>query len=108
MFGRLKDFKTNFHVDDTAEPQLDGLNARVLATASGGELNASCNHTITASCLQQLYGTAGYRPSAGNQNVIGITGYLGQFANMADLQLFYANQTPDALGSNFELISING
>ena len=108
MFGSLKDFKTNFHVDDTVEPQLDGFDTPILATASGGRLNASCNHTITASCLKQLYGTAGYQPSAGNQNRIGITGFLGQFANIADLQLFYANQTPDALGSSFELISING
>lgn len=39
---------------------------------------------------------------------IGITGYLDQFANMEDLQLFYADQRPDALNSSFKVVSVNG
>ena len=32
----------------------------------------------------------------------------GQFANINDLQLFYADQRPDAVGSNFTFVSVNG
>ena len=32
----------------------------------------------------------------------------GQFANIHDLQLFYANQQPAAEGSNFTFVSVNG
>jgi tripeptidyl-peptidase-1 len=106
MFGRWNGFKTNVHVDNTPDSQLDSFGSQILA--SGSTLDPSCNHTITITCLQHLYGTAGYKPSAGTLNQIGITGFLGEFANIADLQLFYANQTPAALGSNFTLITING
>ena len=106
MFGRWNDFKTNVHIDKTPDSQFDDIGSRILV--SGSALDPSCNHTITITCLQRLYGTAGYTPLAGTSNQIGITGFLGEFANIVDLQLFYANQTPDALGSDFTFIPING
>ncbi|TCD70006.1 hypothetical protein EIP91_005256 [Steccherinum ochraceum] len=77
-------------------------------SAYNGHVDASCNETITLSCLQQLYNAVGYTPSADNGNQIGITGYLAQFANLADLQSFYADQRPDALNSSFTFVSVNG
>lgn len=76
-------------------------------TASGGLVDASCNTTITITCLKQLYNAVGFVPSA-KGNKIGITGYLDQFANIADLQMFFADQRPDAVNSTFTFISING
>ena len=32
----------------------------------------------------------------------------GQFANIADLQLFYKDQVPAAVGSSFALVSVDG
>ena len=32
----------------------------------------------------------------------------GQFANIADLQLFYADQVPAAVGTNFTFVSVDG
>jgi tripeptidyl-peptidase I len=32
----------------------------------------------------------------------------GQFANIADLETFYADQVPAAVGSNFTFVSVDG
>lgn len=79
----------------------------IVDPVSGLTVNASCNTTITISCLQQLYNFVGFQPSSLG-NSIGITGYLGQYANLQDLQSFYADQRPDALGSSYGYFSING
>jgi len=50
----------------------------------------------------------GYIPSASNGNQIGITGYLEEYANLADLQQFFADQRPDALNSSFKFVSVHG
>ena len=39
---------------------------------------------------------------------MGITAYLEQFANIEDLQTFFADQRPDALNSTFKFVSVNG
>lgn len=77
-------------------------------SASKGQVDASCNSTITVTCLQQLYNAVGFKPSGKNGNQIGITGYLEEFANIADLQLFFADQRPDAINSTFKFVSIKG
>lgn len=43
---------------------------------TGVTVDASCNTTITVSCLKQLYNAVGYVASNTPQNSIGITGYL--------------------------------
>ncbi|KAF8915388.1 peptidase S8/S53 domain-containing protein [Mucidula mucida] len=63
--------------------------------------------SITIDCLLQLYNATGFTPSAPG-NSIGITGYLEQYANEADLQSFYADQVPKAINSSFEVISVKG
>jgi tripeptidyl-peptidase-1 len=105
-FAHLKNFRSNSHWENMNDRKIDEL----LNSISGplGEVNGTCNSTITIACIQQLYGTIGYEPSAADRNQIAVTAYLGQFANIADLKLFYANQTPSALNSTFSVISING
>ncbi|KAI0048684.1 tripeptidyl peptidase A, partial [Auriscalpium vulgare] len=77
-------------------------------TANGQEVDASCNTTITISCLKQLYNAVDYVPAATKENSIALTGYLGNFANFADLQQFYADQVPAAVNSTFNVTFING
>ena len=48
---------------------------------------ASCASEITPACLFSLYNATGYVPAATNKNVLGVAGYLDQFANYADLQV---------------------
>lgn len=94
---------------------------------SGFSVPASCNTKITPDCLARLYGTKGYVPKATKKNAIGIAGYLDEFANDADLQAsilplnlnllininhnrqaFEKEFKPEAAGSGFTLVQLNG
>ncbi len=68
----------------------------------------NCNHTVTVSCLRELYNVSGYAPTATATNKIGITGYLGQFANNGDLQSFFKAEVPAAVNSTFQTVLVNG
>jgi tripeptidyl-peptidase I len=48
---------------------------------------SSCDTVITPSCLRALYNTIDYIPTATNLNKLGVTGYLDEYANRADLQV---------------------
>ena len=50
----------------------------------------------------------GYTPAATGKNKIGITGYLEEFANEVDLQSFYRTERPEAVGSSFKTVLVNG
>ena len=67
-----------------------------------------CSHAVTIACLRTLYNVSGYEPQATNQNKIGITGYLGQNANIADLQSFYNAELPAAVNTSFQTVLVNG
>ena len=54
------------------------------ALSAGASIPDSCNTTITPSCLRQLY-DINYTPTDLRISKLGITGYLEQFANFADL-----------------------
>jgi tripeptidyl-peptidase-1 len=75
---------------------------------SGVTVDLSCNETVTVECLQQLYNAVGYVPKNSKGNRIGVTGFLEQYANIEDLNTFYADQVPQAVGTSFEFISVNG
>ena len=103
--------RTGFHFQDhkqaavavaTDAPPID------VPSASGGQVDASCTSTITISCLQQLYNAVGYVPLANTGNQIAATGYLDQFANIDDFQLFFADQVPQAVDPSFTLVTVNG
>ncbi|CAL1700397.1 unnamed protein product [Somion occarium] len=109
LFSTLRGMDTTFRFSqDTPAPLSADAPPINIPSASGGKVDASCNTTITISCIQQLYNAVGFKPSGKNGNQIGITGYLEQFANIADLQSFYADQRPDALNSSFKFISVKG
>ena len=111
MFSRTKSLKTFFHfseMDKNAASVASDAPPINVPSASGGHVDASCNQIITITCLQQLYNAVGFTPSAKNGNQIGITGYLEQFANIQDLQSFFADQRPDALNSSFTTVLVNG
>ena len=111
MFSRTKALKTSFRFSDAQEKSVavpaDAPPISV-PSASGGHVDASCNQTITVTCILELYNAVGFKASATNGNQIGITGYLEQFANIQDLQTFFAEQRPDAVNSTFKTILING
>ncbi|QRV73000.1 tripeptidyl-peptidase I [Ceratobasidium sp. AG-Ba] len=97
MFGGPRRNKATFHYE--SDPKSKSIAAAVP--------DASCNSTITISCLQALYNTGNYTASV-KSNRLGIAGYLEEFANFADLQTFYKKYYPKATGSNFTVESVNG
>ncbi|KAH9059746.1 peptidase S8/S53 domain-containing protein, partial [Lactarius vividus] len=108
-FNRAQGQHTTFRfspVPDVDPPSLS--DDKISVEGSGVTVDPSCNTTITVSCLKQLYNAVGYVPKATNKNAIALTGYLEEFANFADLQQFYADQVPAAVGSSFDVVLING
>ncbi|EMD32617.1 hypothetical protein CERSUDRAFT_118652 [Gelatoporia subvermispora B] len=110
LFSTWRGMKSTIHSSQPAKPDtMSSAPPIKVPSASGGEVDASCNTTITVSCLKQLYNAVGFTPAGGkNGNQIAVTGYLEQFANIADLELFYADQVPAAVNTSFEVISVNG
>ncbi|RXW25417.1 hypothetical protein EST38_g412 [Candolleomyces aberdarensis] len=109
MFSRFNAMKSTIHWPEaekkasiTYKPPTTASNARLAA------VDPSCSSEITISCLHQLYNTGGYVQKATEKNSIGITGYLEQFANFADLKLFYEEQVPEAVNSTFEVVTVSG
>lgn len=72
--------------------------------------NVSCSEIMTIYCVQQLYQTTGYQPvpASKSKNMIAVTGFDEEFANEADLQSFYQDERPDAVGSSFNTVLVNG
>ncbi|KAK0190627.1 tripeptidyl peptidase A [Armillaria mellea] len=108
IFSRMKGFRSTIHDLNDALPtaDLDGTTAESLG--SGPIIDNSCKYAITLNCLKQLYNAMNYSATDQSKNGIGITGYLEEYANYQDLQLFYREQLPNAQGSQFQVVSING
>ncbi|KAB5591885.1 Tripeptidyl-peptidase I [Ceratobasidium theobromae] len=97
---------TVFVLPNIKEPGLDQVEDDVGKITAA--VPSSCGSTITPACLRALYRTNSYVPTAGSSNTIGITGYLDQYANEADLQTFYKKYRTDAVGSTFSVELVNG
>ncbi|EGO27729.1 hypothetical protein SERLADRAFT_446956 [Serpula lacrymans var. lacrymans S7.9] len=108
MFSRFKALKSTLHYYGKEDVTLTSPSGGTITGPAGNQVDASCNNTITISCLRQLYNAVGYNSSATNGNKLGLTGYLEQYANIADLQMFFSLQNPAAYGSNFTLVDIHG
>ncbi|KAI5119526.1 hypothetical protein M0805_002548 [Coniferiporia weirii] len=108
MFDNMRKMHATFHLDGPVTQNTDSASPLVTGPA-GQNISASCNTTVTPTCLMQLYRTEGYVPQAADKgNRIGVTGYLEQFVNFADLQTFYTMFRPDAVGFNVSVLSIDG
>ncbi|KAH9922264.1 Pro-kumamolisin, activation domain-containing protein [Fomitopsis serialis] len=93
MFSRFTPMRTTYRSfrANTAIPQSDGATIAV-PSASGGQVAASCNGTITPECLLELYNATGYTPQVPGENKIAVTGYLEQYANYADYYQFLGEE----------------
>ncbi|KAF7983704.1 hypothetical protein HWV62_19635 [Athelia sp. TMB] len=69
--------------------------------------DVACGVTITPTCLRGLYNTTAYTPKSTSTNKLGIVGYLGEYANRADLQTFYEKYLRDAEGSSYTTVLVN-
>lgn len=109
VFSRFSSKKAVYHSFRaiTANPELSS-SAIAVPSASEGQVAASCNGTLTPECLLELYSATGYTPQVPGENRIGVTGYLGQYANYADYEQFLEELVPYAADSNFSTAYING
>ncbi|KAI0252044.1 tripeptidyl peptidase A [Lactifluus subvellereus] len=108
-FNRAKRQRTTFRFSPVPETSTSlSHDAKITAPDYGVTVDASCNTTITVSCLKQLYNAVNYVPYKTNKNAIAITGYLEEFANFDDLKLFYADQLPAAVNTSLDVVLING
>ncbi|EIN11974.1 subtilisin-like protein [Punctularia strigosozonata HHB-11173 SS5] len=58
-------------------------------------VSASCNSTITPVCLQQLYGIPAIPAAADQRNILLVTGYVQEFAEIADISTFLKQFRPE-------------
>ncbi|KAJ7623726.1 peptidase S8/S53 domain-containing protein [Roridomyces roridus] len=104
-FGTMHSMRaTSFVLPQTATGDEDSFAAEISPLA----VPASCGTTITPACLRALYNTTNYVPKATATNKLGITGYLEEFANDADLQTFFKQFRTDAVGETFTHVQVNG
>ncbi|KAH9983545.1 tripeptidyl peptidase A [Russula compacta] len=107
-FHRARGQRTTFHFSPTSDVSSFSAETKIAISGSEVTVNASCNTTITVSCLKQLYDTVNYIPQAADKNAIALTGYLEEFANLADLQRFYEEQVPAAVNTSFNVVLVDG
>ena len=84
------------------------LHNELASLSPDGPVPANCSNIITPTCLRILYKTGGYVPRAPGKNQLGITGYLGQYVSRSDLKEFMVLFRPDAVGSQVEIVNVNG
>lgn len=77
------------------------------AAFSATAVNATCNNTITPSCLRGLYNFADYEIDPKGAVKLGVNGFLEEYARYADLEQFTSTFAPNA-GSKFSFASVNG
>lgn len=68
----------------------------------------ACNATITPECLRALYNVGDYKATPNGESLLGVAGYLDQYAKYDDLETFLELYAPYATGSNFSVVGING
>ncbi|KAF2477048.1 tripeptidyl-peptidase-like protein [Lindgomyces ingoldianus] len=71
-------------------------------------VNASCNNYITPQCLKELYNFADFKADPKVPTLIGVNGFLEEYARFKDFADFAKAFAPWAVGSNFTWTSVNG
>ncbi|KAF7375849.1 Peptidase S53 domain-containing protein [Mycena sanguinolenta] len=85
-----------------AVPKFTAIKAEKRAVA------ASCDDTITPTCLQDIYGIPA-TPATQSTNKLGVSGFIDQWANEADLTEFLQNVRTDiSSATTFTLQTLDG
>lgn len=90
------------------------LKTEVLGKAQTGAkaiqaVNATaCNSTITPQCLIDLYNIKGVTPKMKDSGILGVSGFLEQYAQFDDLSKWAAVYRPDFKNASFSWRSVSG
>lgn len=68
----------------------------------------ACNATITPDCLRALYSVGDYAANPNAGSLLGVCGYLKEYAKYGPLEQFFEKYAPYALDQNFTYVLING
>ncbi|KAI0048738.1 subtilisin-like protein [Auriscalpium vulgare] len=120
-FGGPRAWRKTSHLTPNGKILPDGdaeIQAEIAALAKAKEASrlpgslatvpSSCSSTITPSCLRALYNSSTYTPKATSQNVLGIAGYLEEYASHTDLKTFLTKFRSDATAAAFTVVTVNG
>ncbi|KAF7422972.1 hypothetical protein PC9H_011136 [Pleurotus ostreatus] len=106
-FGTWRSMRATSFVDTTEVLADVDQNKLAVVTHDGVDIPVDCITNMTPDCLRRLY-NIWYKPQATHLNKLGIVGYLGEFGNRADLQIFYERYMPSALGTSYNTTLVNG
>ncbi|KAH8602249.1 peptidase S8/S53 domain-containing protein [Bisporella sp. PMI_857] len=70
--------------------------------------STSCDGTITPQCLRSIYNIGNYYADPASRSLLGVSGFLNQFAKYEALDVFYEKYAPYASDQNFSYVLING
>ncbi|KAJ7636361.1 family S53 protease-like protein [Roridomyces roridus] len=76
--------------------------------ATSVTIPASCAFDTNPGCLQDVFGIPSDKANHSSSNILGVAGYVEQYANEADLTRFLTNTRPDLNGSTFSVITLDG
>ncbi|EEP76967.1 predicted protein [Uncinocarpus reesii 1704] len=72
------------------------------------QLNDAAGRANTPASLRQLYNMQHFQVEKNSSNLVGVSGYLNQYARYSDLNLFIKRYAPQAVGATFSVELING
>lgn len=95
-------------VDSVAKMQK--VSASTLAANDVNGVPASCNvSSVSFDCLRQFYKSYSYKVKNPTKQLIGISGFLEEYASFSDLAKFLTTQRPDAAKANYKFnVVLNG
>ncbi|KAF9347527.1 hypothetical protein BGX26_000993 [Mortierella sp. AD094] len=106
------------HVDLIQPTTMFGMKSHASTIVNGGIAQqgpsgvtsskvTNCNKTATIPCIQELYKTLTFGTGS-NSVKIGVAGFLEEFANKADLQIFCKKYRLACVGSSYTTIQLDG
>lgn len=97
-FGHMRPQENQVHDFEVIDTQAE----------SAEPVDKACNTNITPDCLKSLYKFGDFKADSAAHTLIGVSGFLEQYARWKDYARFVAQYAPSAVGSNFTWTSVNG
>ncbi|KAK9774426.1 putative Tripeptidyl-peptidase 1 [Seiridium cardinale] len=106
VFGRMQRHVSQiFKVEEAEESE-----ALLSASAAANQTDPLqvCNYFITPNCLRVLYKVGNYTANPSAKTILGVSGFLNEFAKHDSLQTFLAKFAPHATSQTFITPLVNG
>ncbi|KAJ3732596.1 family S53 protease-like protein [Lentinula guzmanii] len=102
------DFVRNIQGPKLRTSVVPGSSSNNTANARAQQIPFSCKVGITPTCLQNLYGIPTTNATQAS-NTLGVSGFMKQYPQMADLEMFLTRLRPDIpISTTYTLQSVDG